>query len=263
MVWGFRRTVRYALASFKRTVNLIMLTITKVTVWYLPPENDPPVRDWSSLRSTRDGFAACGRKPTMPQPHGPPQVIKLPHVNIETHARLTLGQLHEASFLYADAFHEISALAVQQHMMGAGEFIVLCADTRIEKWIARDPQGTMIGLGVQTTDLYAWPLISPAYFERRWPKLYAEHKIWYVGFVCTRQDPPAPVDTFGRLIRAMSAPTRAVGGISAMDFCAANTNRDLPRIAERLLSSAGPLDMSVLDKQSFYAFDFGGGSEND
>jgi hypothetical protein len=179
-------------------------------------------------------------------------------VNIETHARLTPDQVAETGDIYADSFLGISALAVQQHMMPAKEFIDMCTDDRIEKWLVRDVNGDLIGMGVQTTDLDAWPLISPAYFERKWPKLYADRTIWYVGFVCTRQDPPAPIATFAEIITAMSEPTRAAGGISVMDYCTVNVARGLPKGALRILRrSLAGTQMEAIDQQTFVAYDFG------
>lgn len=161
--------------------------------------------------------------------------------------------------MYDQAFAEINTLAVQRHMMTESEQDAMMIDDRIEKWIARGDDGEPIGFGVQTTDLDAWPLISPAYFERKWPKLYAERKIWYVGFVCTRQDPPAPVSTFASIITAMSEPTRAAGGVSVMDYCTVNVARGLPKGALRILRRARTeTTMEAIDQQTFVAYDFGG-----
>jgi hypothetical protein len=179
-------------------------------------------------------------------------------VNIETHARLTPDQAGEVGDLYIDAFAEIHTLAVQRHMMTGEEFVALCTDDRIEKWLARGDEGDLIGMGVQTADLDAWPLVSPAYFERKWPKLYADRTIWYVGFVCTRQDPPAPIATFAEIITAMSEPTRAAGGISVMDYCTVNVARGLPKGALRILRrSLAGTQMEAIDQQTFVAYDFG------
>jgi hypothetical protein len=178
-------------------------------------------------------------------------------VNIDMSTR-PLRHTGAAWRLYQDAFAEINVLAAQRHMMTEGEFMDAWFDKRVQKWISVDDHNELIGLGVQTTDLTSWPLISPAYFALKWPELYTAHKIWYVGFVCTRQDPPAPIDTFGAVIRAMSAETRAAGGISVMDYCTANVNRGLPKGALRLLSRAGEVEMEPIDAQTFYAYDFSG-----
>lgn len=165
--------------------------------------------------------------------------------------------VYGAAHLYRGAFEEINALAVQRHMMTPAEFGDMWLDERIQKWTAIDDRGALVGLGIQTNDLAAWPLISIEFFERRWPKLYADQAIWYVGFVCTRQEPAAPVETFGELIRAMSAETRAAGGISVMDFCTANTNRGLVRAAKGILRRSGPVEAETIDRQIFVAYDFG------
>jgi len=160
--------------------------------------------------------------------------------------------------MYESAFVEVNALAAQRHLMTGDEFASVMQDDRIEKWTARDDSGQPIGFGVQTTDLESWPLISPAYFRRRWPLLYDEHRIWYVGFVCTRQRPAAPLDTFPQIIIAMSERTRKAGGISVMDYCGVNVERGLPAGALRILQRArGTTAMQTVDAQHFHAYDFG------
>lgn len=182
---------------------------------------------------------------------------KLSHVNIQRIDTPDLPVAYPGWALYRDAFADIDSLAVQRHLMTPAEFDGAWEDPNVQKWLATDDDGALIGLGVQTTDLAAWPLISPAYFRRRWPELYDARKIWYVGFVCTRQDPPAPIDTFGGIIRAMSAETRAAGGISVMDFCTANVERGLPKGSQNILNRAGRIAMQEIDAQAFYAYDFG------
>jgi hypothetical protein len=179
-------------------------------------------------------------------------------VNIETHTRPPFHIAEPAWNLCRRSFAEINALAVQRHALTPDEFMIEWNNDRIEKWFARDDDGDVVGMGVQTTDLDAWPLISPVYFERKWPKLYAERKIWYVGFVCTRQDPPAPISTFAEIITAMSEPTRQAGGISVMDYCTVNVGRGLPKGALRILKrSREETTMEAIDQQTFVAYDFG------
>jgi hypothetical protein len=187
----------------------------------------------------------------------PGHVSKLSHVNIDRYDEPDIAARTAAWDLYRTAFAEVNTLAAQSHLMTATEFWGVWDDENVQKWLATDDDGALIGLGVQTDDLNAWPLISPAYFERKWPQLYLERRIWYVGFVCTRQEPAAPIDTFAQIIRAMSAETRAAGGVSVMDYCTANVERGLPKAAGRLLGRAGKVKMQAIDSQAFYAYDFG------
>lgn len=177
---------------------------------------------------------------------------------ITEHKTIGLRDLEAAWILYEHTFAPLAAIAVQRHVMTFKEFAEVMADPRLGKWVVTDDDsGDMVAMGVQTTELDAWPLISPAYFQAKWPGLYAASRIWYVGFVCVRH-PEAPPMTFARLITAMSAPTRAVGGISVMDFC--NYNVDdlhIDRAAGMALRRADPgARGEEIDAQRFYAFHF-------
>lgn len=160
--------------------------------------------------------------------------------------------------MYYSTFAEINESAAQRHMMTWEEFADTAVDRRIEKYVvtAGPGDGTPIGLGVQTTDLDAWPLISPEYFRHRWPKLYDENKIWYVGFVGVTGHHPG---VFADLIVRMSAPTVAAGGVSVMDYCTTNVERGLPRAAHRILERGHDQQVITgrIDAQEFWAYDFG------
>ncbi|MGI8334838.1 hypothetical protein ACRYCC_33210 [Actinomadura scrupuli] len=155
--------------------------------------------------------------------------------------------------LYQGAFEEINKHAVQRHMMTYEEFADAMEDTRIGKWLARDDDGGLVGMGIMTNDLTAWPLISPDYFEYHWPKEYLERKIWYIGFVCTRK-PTAPSSTFPALISEMYMPTVEADGIAVMDFAAANVARRLPEASSKILNRVVPTTGVNIDTQHFWTF---------
>jgi hypothetical protein len=162
--------------------------------------------------------------------------------------------------VYETAFLELSALAANQHLMTYEQFTDVTADGRIVKYDAIDEPGGFAGLGVQTTHLDAWPLIAPRFFQRRWPVHYQQQRIFYVGFVCTRQDGDRPdPDTFAAILRAMVDDIRAVDGIAFMDFCTANMIRRLPERVQLILSRFTPdVRGGVVDAQTFYGFRFDG-----
>jgi hypothetical protein len=167
--------------------------------------------------------------------------------------------LNSAWELYYTAFEEVNTLAAQSHMMTWENFSDVMGDKRIRKYVAADEHGT-VGLSVITNDLEAWPLISPAFFERRWPENVAAGNIWYVGFVAVRQDPRPEPGVFAEIIRAMYQPIIDSQGIAVMDYCLYNVQtRGLPAAAHRIIERINPeVSSSILDAQYFYGYRFDG-----
>ncbi|GAA5190880.1 hypothetical protein GCM10023322_47060 [Rugosimonospora acidiphila] len=163
--------------------------------------------------------------------------------------------IEDAWSLYHKAFRELNALAVQRHLMYRDEFDAVMVDPRVQKYLCLDDAGALCGLATYTNDLHAVPLISPEYFERRWPRYYAEGRIWYVGFVAVETG--APITTFHELIAAMHE-TSTRDSITALDVCTRTDEiRHLPRSVRVLLHRlAGNVRMQRLDEQSYWMYDF-------
>jgi hypothetical protein len=154
---------------------------------------------------------------------------------------------------YRTAFEPLRVLAVQEHMMSRSAFEEVLADKRVQKWVTYQDDGTPLALAVITNDLEAWPLISPPYFEHRWPEQYAAGHIWYTGFVAVAEG--APPMTFAALINKMAEQIVAVRGVCAMDYAKVNVDRNLPAGAHRAIRRRFPDEVyDFLDTQSFYAY---------
>ena len=121
-------------------------------------------------------------------------------------------------------------------------------------WWRRQQNGRDAYLEVSLL-LLLMPLISPQYFERHWPRHYAERRIWYVGFVAVKAG--APVTTFAQLIAAMHE-TSTCDAITALDVCArTDAVRHLPRSVRVLLHRlSGNVRMHKLDEQSYWLYEF-------
>jgi hypothetical protein len=127
--------------------------------------------------------------------------------------------LDEVWDLYYAAFRELNEMTVQRHLMYRPEFDAVMADPRIDKYLALDDAGRVAGLSVYTNQLAAWPLISPAYFRRRWPVHYAEYRIWYCGFVAVPGHQPG---IFTTLVEAMYRHAEQHQGVISLDICQLN-----------------------------------------
>jgi hypothetical protein len=174
---------------------------------------------------------------------------------------LVAGETLDAAWtLYHAAFAELNALAVQRHLMYRHEFDEVMADPRVQKYLAYGDDGRLLGLSVYTNDLWAWPLVSPAYFERRWPQLYAESKIWYCGFVAA--DRNAGHNTaFADLVEAMCLTAADVGGIIMLDFCRFNdVSHHMSRVVRLMLHRlTGDVRAERADEQNFWLYEFPSG----
>lgn len=140
-------------------------------------------------------------------------------VTISVSQTLPDDLLDTAWQLYHEAFKDLAALAVQRHLLHRHEFVEVAGDPRIDKYIATDLAGRMAGLATFTNDLDAVPLISPQYFARRWPHLYAARNIWYCGFVAVH---PRGSGAYAELVEAMWRAGSTNDGLIGLDFCRFN-----------------------------------------
>lgn len=165
--------------------------------------------------------------------------------------------IEEAWTLYYTAFRDLNAYAVQRHLMYRHEFDEVMRDPRVQKYLCVDDSDKLAGLSTYTNDLDAVPLISPQYFERRWPQLYAERRIWYCGFVAIHPDAQAAT-AFGELVSQMYMVAHAQNGIIALDMCRFNDeSRRMSRVVPLMLRRlSGDVRTERMDEQSYWLYEF-------
>ncbi|MFG2042230.1 hypothetical protein [Dactylosporangium sp. NPDC048998] len=178
-------------------------------------------------------------------------------MTVKVVAEVDSDQRETAWALYSTAFAELNTLAVQRHLMYRHEFDDVMADPRVDKYLYLDSDGTLLGLATYTNDLDAVPLISPPYFQRRWPQHYAEQRIWYCGFVATDADARAAV-AFGELVTAMYHTAAAHNGLIALDFCHRTDEvRRMSRVVRLMLHRlAGDVNAQRIDEQQYWLYEF-------
>jgi len=141
---------------------------------------------------------------------------------IKVIAQITDETLHEDVWtLYQDAFKELNTMAVQRHLMYRSEFDEVMRDSRVDKYLAMDDDGSLLGIATYTNDLDAVPLIAPAYFERHWPEHYAANKIWYIGFVAVSPQAQGR-EAFAQLVEQMYVVAATQNGLVGLDICSYN-----------------------------------------
>ena len=163
----------------------------------------------------------------------------------------------EAWALYHEAFHELNGLAVQRHLMYRSEFDEVMQDERVQKYLCFADDDTLCGLSTYTNDLDAVPLISPQYFQRRWPRHYAERRIWYCGFVAVHPNGRA-ANAFGDLVEAMYLVAATQNGIIGLDFCKFNDeSRRMSRVVRLMLHRlSGDVQAERMDEQQYWLYQF-------
>jgi GNAT superfamily N-acetyltransferase len=180
-------------------------------------------------------------------------------MRIERSGRLPADQTDVVWQLYNDAFDELRCTAVQRHVMIRDEFEDVMDDHRVAKYLGVDTDrgGRLCALATLTNDLAAMPLISPNYFERRWPAHFAEGRIWYIGFVAVHPDYRS-TGLFEMVVHDLYRVVSSSQGVAALDFCRRNEEQyRLPQSIHRLLESwSGPVRTDRMDEQSYWFYEF-------
>jgi hypothetical protein len=179
-------------------------------------------------------------------------------MNVKVVDELHESLIEEAWTLYHEAFRELNALAVQRHLMYRDEFETVMRDQRVQKYLCLDDDDALCGLSTYTNDLHAMPLISPQYFQRRWPQQYAERRIWYCGFVAVARK-GRPANAFAQLVETMYLVAATQNGIIALDMCRFNDqDRRLSKIIPLMLHRlSGDVRTERMDEQSYWLYEFG------
>ena len=134
------------------------------------------------------------------------------------------GPEAEACWSFYDrAFEALRVRAAQRHALTRDEFDDQMIDSRVTKHIVYDTGNgnTPVGMTTLTNDLKAVPLISPEFYEARWPQFYAEQKIWYVGFMAIDPDYHG-TGVLAQMIGSMCSVIPPRGGVVAADICKFN-----------------------------------------
>jgi hypothetical protein len=166
--------------------------------------------------------------------------------------------LEQAWTLYDEAFHELNAYAVQRHLMTRKEFDEVMQDPRVAKYLCMNSRGALCAMSTLTNNLDAWPLISAAYFQRRFPKHHAERRIWWVGFVAVDPHLGRPVHAFERLVVAMQKMVADHHGVVGLDICRYNTDvRRLPQAVNQLVRRiTSTVRIDNADEQTYWLYEF-------
>lgn len=176
-------------------------------------------------------------------------------MHIDVHRALSDRLTDSAWRLYRDAFDELRWTAAQRHVMDRAEFDRDMRDQRLAKYLGY-VDDRLCGLSTLTNDLDAVPLISPEYFQRRWPAHFAAGRIWYIALFGIHPDCRTS-GLFERMVEEMYQVRGEGSGVVAFDVC--RRNQDLFRFPQAIRSAlerhAGTLRTHRLDEQAYWAFE--------
>ncbi len=174
---------------------------------------------------------------------------------------LVAGREAEACWSFYDrAFEPLRVRAALRHALNRNEFEDQMVDGRITKHIVYDAYdlGKPVGMTTLTNDLSAVPLISPEFYEARWPQFYAAQQIWYVGFLAVDPDYHG-TGVLAQLIGSMCAVIPGKGGVVTADIC--QFNQDAMLLPDTFARLAGTFarqpEKQRLDTQVFWGYEFG------
>jgi GNAT superfamily N-acetyltransferase len=166
------------------------------------------------------------------------------------------GELRERAWeAYSDAFDELRAAAIQRHMMTRGEFDEVMADDRVHVYLAEHADGGIVGIATLTNDLAAIPLVSPDFFQARWPEHYAAGRCWYNGFVGVRPSAQG-AGAFQLIVGTVAKTLARNGGVVVLDVPQRNIEsfhvpHAVKRIADTVVSG---VTCEMVDAQTYWAY---------
>ncbi len=179
-------------------------------------------------------------------------------MDLHRYASMT-GQLLERAWdVYARAFEDLRATAVQRHLMTRAEFDGVATDPRVTKWVTFDGRA-VTAVATMTCELESMPLISPEYFARRWPTHFADKRVFYIGFTAVDPDYHG-TGVFCQLVECMSREVSSAGGVAVLDVCSRNNSVfKLPAAVQRIAQSvSSEVSQERLDEQVYWAYEFPG-----
>jgi hypothetical protein len=160
---------------------------------------------------------------------------------------------------YDRAFEALRVRAAQRHALNRDEFDDQMIDGRVIKHIVYNTDHGIkpVGMTTVTNDLKAVPLISPEFYEAKWPTFYAQQQIWYVGFLAVDPDYHG-TGVLAKMIGSICSIIPPRGGVLAADICQFNEESlMLPETFGRLAGTYSRQPERLrLDAQVFWGYEF-------
>ncbi len=160
--------------------------------------------------------------------------------------------------LYRDTFGELETKAVARQLLHKHEFLEEMHDPRVQKYVAWNECGEVVGLSTLTSDLETVPWISAAYFAHHYPEHTARGAVYYQGFTLVHRG-YRKSRIFQILTERVVELLVAERAVCAYDICAYNNDTiGFAANIERLLHRNADVTVVPIDVQTYYSATFRG-----
>ena len=154
--------------------------------------------------------------------------------------------------LYVDAFAPLRTEAVARHVLREDEFLEEMVNPLVDKYVAWDGDGRAVAMATLTRHLETVPWIEPEYFAHRFPDIAARNAVFYLGFILVERGRRRN-RLFSEITEAVIRRTVEARGVCGWDICAFNNRTvGLSEVVKALSDSVAPIDVEVLDTQTYY-----------
>jgi hypothetical protein len=158
--------------------------------------------------------------------------------------------------MYSLSFQSLQTRAAARQLVSRSDFDLEVLDSRVTKYIARDADGTLLGLATLSNDLSTVPWISPEFYEVHYPVHMARKAVFYCGIAMVHPD-ARNTRAFAQMVSAFGRDIAAAKGILAADMCRFNIDGlELARMVTLMMKRAwGSANQVELDRQVYMAWE--------
>ena len=147
-----------------------------------------------------------------------------------------------------------------RQILHEAEFLEEMVDPRVNKYVAWDEHGEVIGMSTLTSDLSTVPWISPGFFEHRYPEHFARGAVYYMGFTLVSAERQGG-RVFATMLQRMADQIGDDRAVVAWDMCMLNEEAGLAEAGNAMLESMAEVSIETIDRQTYWAGTFHGKPE--
>ena len=184
-----------------------------------------------------------------------PRAPRRPEVKVTLEQRIDISTARRYYQLYRETFGPLQTQAVARQILHEAEFLEEMVDPRVNKYVAWDEDGEVIGISTLTSDLSTVPWISPEFFAARYPDHAARGAVYYMGWTLVRQERQGG-RVFATMLRRMTEQIGDEQAVVAWDMCMVNDRPGSPRRGNAMLESMADVTIETIDRQTYYAGTF-------
>jgi hypothetical protein len=158
--------------------------------------------------------------------------------------------------MYYLSFQALQTRAAARQLLSRSDFDLEVLDARVTKYIARGPDGTLLGLATLSNDLTTVPWISPEFYAVHYPVHVARKAVYYCGLAMVHPD-ARNTRAFAQMVSAFGRDIAAAKGVLAADMCRFNIDGlELARMVTLMMKRAwGSSNQVELDRQVYMAWE--------